>query len=74
LDALYRHLNEHDDRLDDDGSVLVCVVAAEIDDGRDDSQRGERMRLRELLGQDLNETLEWPLSAANTFFRTDNRR
>lgn len=71
LDALYRHLNEHDDRLDDDGSVLLCVVAAEIDDGRDDSQRGERMRLRELLGQDLNETIEWPLSASNAFFKKE---
>lgn len=70
LDALYKRLNEQDDRLDDDGSILVCVVAAEIDDGRDDSQRGERMRLRELLGQDLNEPAEWPLSASNTFFRT----
>lgn len=71
LDALYRYFNEQDERLDDDGSVLLCVVAAEIDDGRDDSQRGERMRLRELLGQDLNEPLEWPLSASNTFFKTE---
>lgn len=71
LDALYRHLNAHDDRLDDDGSVMVCVVAAEIDDGRDDSQRGERLRLRELLGQDLNETVEWPLAASNTFIPED---
>ncbi len=71
LDALYRHLNAHDDRLDDDGSVMVCVVAAEIDDGRDDSQRGERLRLRELLGQDLNEPAEWPLSASNAFSSKD---
>lgn len=61
LDALH----EHDERLDDDGQVQACVVAAEIDDGRDDSERGERLRLRELLGQDLNHTGEWPLSAAN---------
>lgn len=71
LDALYQHLNDQDDRLDTDGSVRVCVVAAAIDDGRDDSQRGERLRLRELLGQDLNDPAEWPLSASNTFFRTD---
>ncbi|HJR73272.1 MAG TPA: CHASE2 domain-containing protein [Luteimonas sp.] len=71
LDALHLHLNRHDDRLDDDGSVMVCVVAAEIDDGRDDSQRGERLRLRELLGQDLNEPAEWPLSASNAFFSED---
>lgn len=65
LDALHARLNEHDERLDDDGQVQVCVVAAEIDDGRNDSERGERLRLRELLGQDLNHTGEWPLSAAN---------
>jgi len=66
LDALYARLNEHDERLDDDGHVRVCVVAAAIDDGDDDSARGERLRLRELLGQDLNHREEWPLSAANS--------
>lgn len=65
LDALHAQLNEHDERLDDDGHVRVCVVAAAIDDGDDDSARGERLRLRELLGQDLNHREEWPLSAAN---------
>ena len=65
LDDLHARLNEHDERLDDDGHVRVCVVAAEIDDGADDSERGERLRLRELLGQDLNHTAEWPLSAVN---------
>ncbi|MCY7355637.1 MAG: CHASE2 domain-containing protein [Lysobacter sp.] len=67
LDALYIHLNEHDGRLDDDGVVKVCVVAAQIDDGRDASDRGERLRLREVLGRVLNSPGEWPLSGANTF-------
>jgi len=65
LDALYAHLNEHDDRLDDDGTVKVCAVAAEIDDNADDSDRGERLRLREALGNALDRQEEWPLSAEN---------
>jgi adenylate cyclase len=67
LDALHVHLNAHDDRLDDDGVVRVAVVAAEIDDGLDTSDRGERLRLREVLGRALNTPQEWPLSACNTF-------
>ncbi len=67
LDALHIHLNAHDDRLDDDGVVRVAVVAAEIDDGLDASDRGERLRLREVLGRALNTPQEWPLSACNTF-------
>jgi adenylate cyclase len=65
LDALYAHLNEHDDRLDDDGTVKVCAVAAEIDDDADESDRGERLRLREALGNALDRQEEWPLSAEN---------
>lgn len=67
LNALYVHLNEHDDRLDDDGTVKVCVIAAEIDDNLDSSDRGERLRVREAVGQVLNSSEEWPLSASNTF-------
>ncbi|MDQ3039335.1 MAG: CHASE2 domain-containing protein, partial [Pseudomonadota bacterium] len=67
LDALYVHLNEHDLRLDNDGTVLVCVIAAQIDDGLDASDRGERLRLREVLGSLLNSPREWPLAAGNTF-------
>lgn len=67
LDALHVHLNEHDDRLHNDGVIKVCVVTARIDDGRDASDRGERLRLREVLGRVLNSPLEWPLAAANTF-------
>ena len=65
LDALYAHLNEHDDRLDDDGTVKVCATAAEIDDDADESDRGERLRLREALGNALDRQEEWPLSAEN---------
>lgn len=67
LDALFAELEAHDQRLAADGSVRVCVVAAQIDDRRDDSDRGERLRLRELLGQDLNASHEWPLQGANAF-------
>jgi len=65
LDALYRHLNEMDDRLDDDGTVKVSLVAAEIDDDADGADRGERLRLREALGHVLDAAHEWPLSAEN---------
>ena len=47
---------------------MVCVTAAEIDDNDDDDVRGERMRLRELLGRDLNATDEWPLAADNRVY------
>lgn len=67
LDALYLHLNEHDERLDDDGTVKVCLVSAEIDDSADQSDRGERLRLREALGNLLVSSDEWPLSSANSF-------
>ena len=66
LDQLYAVLNDADLRLDTHGKVMVSVSAAEIDDNDDDSVRGERIRLRELLGRDLNATEEWPLSADNT--------
>jgi CHASE2 domain-containing sensor protein len=65
LDALHVHLNEYE-HLDDDGMVKVCSVAAEIDDDLDDSDRGERLRLREALGRLLDANREWPLSARNT--------
>ena len=67
LDALHAQFNQDDDRLDDDGMVKVCVVAAGIDDNRDNSDRGERLRLREVLGRVLNSIDEWPLRAANSF-------
>ena len=67
LDTLYERLNEHTLRIDDQGMVRVAIAAAMIDDNIDDDNRGEQMRLRELLGQDLNANDEWPLSASNTY-------
>ncbi|HMB42307.1 MAG TPA: CHASE2 domain-containing protein [Luteimonas sp.] len=70
LDALHAQFNRHDDRLDDDGIIKVSIVAAAIDDDRDNSDRGERLRLREVLGRVLNDPDEWPLRARNTFTET----
>ncbi|WP_297830027.1 CHASE2 domain-containing protein [Thermomonas sp.] len=67
LDLLYRHLNEGELRLENYGRVLVCVSVAEIDDNDDSTSRGERLRLRELLGMDLNNNDESPLAASNDF-------
>ncbi|MEG2940611.1 MAG: CHASE2 domain-containing protein [Thermomonas sp.] len=67
LDQLYRDLNEGDLRLEDHGRVMVCISVAEIDDDDDSTNRGERVRLRELLGQDLNATDEWLLVADNRY-------
>ncbi|MDI1252093.1 CHASE2 domain-containing protein [Thermomonas sp.] len=70
LDLLYQRLNEHTLRIDDQGIVRVAIVAAMIDDNVDDNNRGEQMRLRELLGHDLNTNDEWPLSASNTYLKS----
>ncbi|MBS0228683.1 MAG: CHASE2 domain-containing protein [Proteobacteria bacterium] len=67
LDLLYRNLNEGDLRLEDYGRVMVCISVAEIDDDDDSTNRGERLRLRELLGQDLHNNDESPLVASNDF-------
>ena len=67
LDQLHHELNQGDLRLQDHGRVMVCISAAEIDDDNDLTNRGERMRLRELLGQDLNATDEWLLVADNRY-------
>ena len=67
LDQLHHDLNQGDLPLDGHGRVMVCVSVAEIDDDDDRSSGGERMRLRELLGQDLNATDESPLSADNRY-------
>jgi len=68
LDTLYRVMNAYDDQLDDDGTVKASAVAAEIDDNADESDRGERLRLREAIGRVLDAREEWPLSARNTLF------
>lgn len=67
LDAIHRQLTGPVLGEGDRGMVRVCVVAARIDDQMDEDTRGERMRLRELLGQDLNANEEWPLCASNAF-------
>lgn len=67
LDELHRHLNKGDLILENYGRVLVCISVAEIDDNDDDTNRGERLRLRELLGQDLHNNDESPLVADNGF-------
>ena len=72
LDLIYQRLNEHSLRIDDQGIVRVAIAAAMIDDNVDDNNRGEQMRLRELLGQDLNANIEWPLSASNTYLNMKN--
>lgn len=74
MDRLFARLNEADRDLDDGGDVMVGVVAAEVDDGDDGSERGERLRLRELLGRELGESGEWPLRAANTFIHDNQGR
>ncbi|KGQ20704.1 Chase2 sensor protein [Lysobacter dokdonensis DS-58] len=71
LGRWHDHLNAHDDRLDDDGTVKVCMVASEVDDDLDDSDRGERLRLREALGNALDRQQEWPLSRENPFMQSD---
>lgn len=73
LDAIHAQFNAYDDHLDDDGMVKVSVVAAEIDDDRDDSDRGERLRLREVLGRVLTSAHEWPLRAENSFIDSEGR-
>ena len=71
LDALYVHLNEYDDHLDDDGTIKLCTVTALVDDDLDDSDRGERLRLREALGHVLDANEEWPLSPQNTLIHKE---
>jgi CHASE2 domain-containing sensor protein len=62
LARLERQLAEHDARLPDDGSVRLAFACAEIDDKVDDSDRGKRLRLRELVGQVLASSTEVPLA------------
>ena len=71
LDSLYQHLNDHTIGIEDEGMVRVAGAIAMIDDNIDDNTRGEQMRLRELLGQDLNANDEWPLSASNTYLNPE---
>jgi adenylate cyclase len=62
LARLERQLAEHGVRLPDDGSVRVAFACTEIDDADDDSDRGERLRLRDMIGRLLAASVEQPLS------------
>jgi len=68
LARLERQLAEYDARLPDDGSVRLAFACAEIDDGNDDSDRGERRRLRDLVGQAVAASTESPLARRAAFF------
>ena len=49
-------------------SVRMAFACAEIDDGAADNDRGERRRLRELVGQAVAASRESPLSQRTVFF------
>jgi hypothetical protein len=68
LARLEREMAEYDPRWPDDGSVCLAFACVEIDDGDQDSDRGERLRLRELLGQVLASSAERSLARRNEFF------
>ena len=62
LARLERELAEYDERLPDDGSVLLAFACARIDDGPGSFADEERLRLRELIGRVLATPTEWPLT------------
>ncbi len=62
LGRLERELAEYDERLPDDGSVLLAFARARIDDGPGASGDEERLRLRELIGRVLATPTESPLT------------
>ena len=70
LARLERQLAEHDARLPDDGSVRLAFVCAEIDDELQDVARGQRRRLRDLIGQVLASSSECTARAATGISRT----
>jgi len=53
--------------LPDDGSVRVAFACTEIDDGNEDCDRGERVRLRDLVGRLLASSTEWPLARREAY-------
>jgi len=67
LARLERQLAEQDARLPDDGSVRVAFACTEIDDGNEDCDRGERVRLRDLVGRLLAASAEWPLARREAY-------
>ena len=67
LARLERQLAEHDERLPDDGSVRLAFACAEIDDSALDSDLGNRLRLRDMVGQVLASSTEVPLARRDAF-------
>lgn len=65
LDALHAALNATSERLDGSGRIMVCTATARIDDGSGNDPHARRLRLRALLGQDLDQLEHWPLAAGN---------
>ena len=63
LAALHAALDAIPERLGS-GHVVVCTAAAQIDDGEGDAH-ARRLRLRALLGQNLDRLEHWPLAASN---------
>jgi CHASE2 domain-containing sensor protein len=68
LARLERELAEYDAALPDDASVRIACARAEIDDGVAENDRGERLRLRELVGQAMASSAEVPLARRTAFF------
>lgn len=65
LDALHAALNATDERLEGRGQVMVCVATAHIDGDPEAGHLDRRLRLRALLGQNLDLLEHWPLAARN---------
>jgi adenylate cyclase len=65
LARLERQLAEQDPDMPADGSVRLAFACAEINDSDDESDLGERVRLRELVGRVLASPDERPLAQRN---------
>jgi hypothetical protein len=65
LVRLQRQLAEDDPDMPEDGSVRLVFACVEIDDGDESSDRGERLRLHELVGRVLASPTESPLARCN---------
>ncbi|MEN1929280.1 CHASE2 domain-containing protein [Luteimonas sp. MJ250] len=70
LDALHALLNAGGERLDGIGRVMACVATTAIEDRTVEGIQGarhRRLRLRALLGQDLDRLPHWPLAKHNNW-------
>ncbi len=65
LARLDKQLAEQDLRLPDDGTVRLAFACVEVDDASEGANRGQRWRLRDLVGQVLAATSERPLGRYN---------